>query len=321
MSSLEHREGSPTSASRYFKVEHRNGERDAAQRSLDELFALTRQYRSSKAYWDLLQFIRRFRSYSPFNAMLAHIQMPGATFVAPPHRWLSYYRRRIKAGGRPLVILQPMGPVMFVFDVSDTEPEKDAPPLPPEVERPFEVRRGKVTGEYERTVENARRDGVAVIERDAGSQNAGSIRWANPGKILQILVKLKPGPLYEPVPLHFEVLLNNRHSLAAKYATIVHELGHLYCGHIGTPNEKWWQDRRGYDHAVQEFEAESVCYLVCERLGIDNPSAEYLSNYLDKNKNGDVLPISLERVMASAGLIEQMGRERLKPRKERAPQR
>jgi hypothetical protein len=35
--------------------------------------------------------------------------------------------RRIKVGGRPLVILQPRGPVMFVFDVSDTEPEENAP--------------------------------------------------------------------------------------------------------------------------------------------------------------------------------------------------
>jgi hypothetical protein len=32
---------------------------------------------------------------------------------------------------------------------------------------------------------------------------------------------------------------------------------------------------------------------------------------------GDVPAISFERVMASAGLIEQMGRERLKPRKEK----
>jgi hypothetical protein len=50
-------------------------------------------------------------------------------------------------------------------------------------------------------------------------------------------------------------------------------------------------------------------------LGIENPSAEYLSNYLRKNGDGDVPPISLERVVAAAGLIEQMGRERLKPRK------
>jgi len=63
--------------------------------------------------------------------MLIHIQMPGAKFVAPPHRWLHEYGQRIKPGAHPLVILQPMGPVMFVFDVSDTEPLPNAPPRIP----------------------------------------------------------------------------------------------------------------------------------------------------------------------------------------------
>ena len=114
-------------------------ERDAAKRALDELFSLTFQYKTGKAYQDLLQFVTRFRSYSPFNAMLVHIQMPGAQFVAPPYRWLRDYGRKIKPGARPLIILQPMGPVMFVFDVSETEPTENAPPLPPEVEKPFAV--------------------------------------------------------------------------------------------------------------------------------------------------------------------------------------
>jgi hypothetical protein len=68
---------------------------------------------------------------------------------------------------------------------------------------------------------------------------------------------------------------------------------------------------------IQEFEAESICYLVCKRLGIVNPSATYLANYLKENEEGNVPAISFERVMASAGLIEQIGRERLKPRKEK----
>jgi hypothetical protein len=94
----------------------------------------------------------------------------------------------------------------------------------------------------------------------------------------------------------------------------VHELAHLYCGHLGSPNPKWWPDRRGFHHIVREFEAESVCYMICERLGIGNPSEEYLSSLLGPGTG--VPPISLEAVMTSAGLIERMGRERLKPRKE-----
>ncbi len=64
---------------------------------------------------------------------------------------------------------------MFVFDVSDTEPLPDAPALPKEVTSPFEVRGGTVGSKLERTIENAKRDGVRVSLRSAGSQSAGQI--------------------------------------------------------------------------------------------------------------------------------------------------
>jgi hypothetical protein len=184
------------------------GERDAARQSLDELFSLARQYKSTKAYTDLLNFVAKFRFYAPFNAMLVHIQKPGAGYVAPPHRWLSVYRRRIKTEAKPLVILQPMGPVMFVFDVSDTEPEDDAAPLPAEVERPFDVHQGHVGGEFGMTMENAKRDGVSVTERKDGSQRAGSIELVKTGQHLSFLVKQRPREEYVQVPLRYKLILN-----------------------------------------------------------------------------------------------------------------
>jgi hypothetical protein len=66
-------------------------DRDVARRALDELFSLARQYRSSKGYHELIDFVARFRFHAPFNAMLVYIQMPGARFVAPPHRWRRDY--------------------------------------------------------------------------------------------------------------------------------------------------------------------------------------------------------------------------------------
>jgi hypothetical protein len=130
-----------------------------------------------------------------------------------------------------------------------------------------------------------------------------------------VLTRQNPAPEHISVPHRYELLLSSNLSVEARYATLVHELGHLYCGHIGTPNEKWWPDRRGLPHQIREFEAESICYLVCQRLGIDNPSYEYLSGYIGKNE--ETPAISVECVMKAAGLIEQMGRERLKPRKEK----
>lgn len=282
---------------------------DAGKRALDELFSLTTQYRSGENYHELLKFVSRFHRYSPFNAMLVHIQKPGSRFVAPPLRWMKQYGRTIKPGAQPLVILQPMGPVMFVFDVSDTE----GGALLREVGNPFEVRKGKVGSELKRTIDNACRDGIRITRVHHGSQRAGSIGTSTSPGHVQFLTQLKPEDTYVDVPLRYELLLNANHSNEAQYATLVHELAHLYCGHLGTPNEKWWPDRRGLPLNVREFEAESVSHLVCRRIGIDPKSEEYLSGYLEQKT--EVPPISLECVMKVVGLIESMGHGRLQQRK------
>jgi hypothetical protein len=223
------------------------------------------------------------------------------------------YRREIKIGARPIVILQPKGPVLFVFDVSDTAPLPNSPPLPRQVEDPFQVRNGKIGGQLALTIDNAKRDGVRVSERADGSQRAGSIQWAPAGQHLEFTIAKKPVPKSTQVPLWFELLLNNVLSAEGRYGTLVHELAHLYCGHLGTPNARWWPERQNLSHAVREFEAESVSYLVCTRLGIDTASDEYLAGYV--RRCPATPPISLDRVMKSVWLIEQMGRARLGLRK------
>jgi hypothetical protein len=284
-------------------------DRDSARTALDELFTLARKYNSSDAYLELMRFVGRFRFYSPFYAMLIHTQMPGARFVCTALRWQRDYHREIKIGARPIVILQPMGPILFVFDVSDTAPLPNEGPLPVRVKDPFQVRGRKVGGQLGLTIENAKRDGVRVSERAYGSQRAGSIQRAVAGEHLEITIAKKPMPKSAQIPVWSELLLNSRLSAESRYGTLVHELAHLYCGHLGTPNGRWWPDRQNRLHAVREFEAESVSYLVCARLGIDTASEEYLAVYV---RNCPVTPsISLDRVMKSVWLLEQMGRARL----------
>ena len=282
-------------------------------KALDELFLIAGQFSTRAAYADLLHFIARFRMYSPFNAMLVHTQMPGARFVATPKRWWERYKRTIHPGARPITILQPKGPVLFVFDVSDTDPSPDAPELPESITNPFAIHRGKENGELDKTIENAKRDGVRVHRREFGSQQAGQIQKANTRDVFG----LPEGPLFkgerETVPVHFELLLNSHQSREEQFATLVHELGHLFCGHLGSPNKQYWPDRRGLELQVVECEAESISYLVCTRLGIETPSAEYLAGYL--GEGGKMPPISLETVIKMAGLIQRMGQSRLPLRK------
>jgi hypothetical protein len=288
-------------------------EKREAQKALDQLFTLTTQYKTSTAYKELLAFVGRFRFYSPYNAMLIHVQMPGAQYVASPSRWSTDYGRSIRPGARPIVILQPRGPVMFVFDLSDTEAGEDAPELPRQVTHPFEVRKGSIGQELQSTIENAKRDGIRFSSQNAGAQSAGAIRQTKHSAAQGVITRLLPTKQVAAVKVRYEVLVNTTLSREAQYVTLVHELAHLYCGHLGSPDPTWWPDRRSVPLACREFEAESVAYLVCARFGIDNPSETYLHTYLDTN--GQVPPISLEAVMTASGLIEAMSRKRLPLRK------
>ena len=159
-----------------------------------------------------------------------------------------------------------LGRLLFVFDVSDTTPLPDALPLPPSVTDPFAILCGTENGELDKTIDNAKRDGVRVHQCEFGSQQAGQIETVNTRDVFHV-----PDDPYfkgkrEPVTVRYELLLNSRQPREEQYATLVHELGHLYCGHLGSPNQKHWPDRRKLDRQVEECEAESISYLVCTRF-------------------------------------------------------
>jgi hypothetical protein len=287
---------------------------DDATRVLDELVHDARMYRSGRAFRDLLEFAGRFRFYSPFNAMLVRLQMQGATFVAPARRWREKYGRAVGPEARPIVILRPRGPVMIVFDVSDTVAiDGEALPLPPEVVRPFEVSRlPDVEAIMTRTERNALRDGVRVARADTGSQQAGRIEPAD-GPPLQLMFRRGHAMQAVLISQRYVACLNADHDVSTQYATLVHELAHLYCGHLGTPDERWWPHRTRLGRATEEFEAEAVAFIVCRRIDEHVRFPPYLAHVLGK----DELPaFSLDRVVKAAGDIEAMGRRNLPPRKD-----
>lgn len=106
------------------------GPNAAHQSSLDDLFARSRRYRRSHKFAEAVDFISKFRDYSPFNNMLVYLQNPLATYFATASHWHKAFRRSIKDEARGLVILAPRTPVLMVYDIADT----DGPPLPDKME-------------------------------------------------------------------------------------------------------------------------------------------------------------------------------------------
>lgn len=276
---------------------------------LDKLFLEIGTYRKSTEFKELFEFMKKFPYIAPYNAMLIHVQKPGSEFVASAAEWNRRFNRKIKAGARPLVILRPFGPVAFVFELGDTY---GTGPFPEYLLNPFKAIGQVAERNYKQLVDNLRSDGILCSEVEHGTASAGFVS-INKSKQEERILR---GRKEIWVKILYNMVVNKTHPLETKFATILHELGHIYCGHLGTPDPKWkgWEDRRHLELNQIEFEAESVCWLICERQGIENPSAAYLSGYLDNNEK--IPDISIDTVLKVTGIIESMIDGVREPRKE-----
>lgn len=97
--------------------------------------------------------------------------------------------------------------------------------------------------------------------------------------------------------------------------TLVHELAHLFLGHLGADPKRNISDRGHRSLAHREVEAEMTAWLVAKRNGVTPRSESYLSSF--KGAIGDV---DLYAVMRAANAVEKaMGltTSRLRPKRRR----
>lgn len=260
-------------------------------KALDELFASSASYRFGKNFYDLLKFINKFPTLSPFNAFLIHTQNSGVNIVMSALKW-EKRNRKVKFAARPMVILVPFGPVEFVYDIADTDGED----IPNAVKNPFAT-----TGLFKeevlaKTIHNCyKSDQIIYKEELMQKASAGFATYKEKS---------------------YKVTVNNTYDIRAKYSTLVHELGHIYAGHLGRLENSWWKASNTSSHEVCEIEAESISYLVCKRMGLETTSESYLSSYIDNNK--EMPPISLDVILTVSGYIEQLGQPNFRPKKRKS---
>ncbi len=258
------------------------------QRAIDGLFQHALAAGKNRAFLDFLDFAKRFSNLSVYNAMLVRVQHPGATAVATARRWAGIDRYP-KPGARPLMILQPFGPVTFVYAMEDTEgceiSGADASSL---------FAAGTIKpATYERFVAAAADHGVRVTEQAMGQNLAG---FAQQGHAIWAARVIQPKQAHR-----WEVVINSNLDGPSRMTTLAHELGHVYCGHLGEHPGGRWRARCDLPDEVRELEAEAAAWLVATRNNVSPRSAEYLGSFV---KKANLERVSMFAIYDAANRIE-----------------
>ena len=273
-------------------------DQDLTWNAVDELCRASKRYRHSQAYMELLQFISRFPNYSPLNCFLLHSQNPSLSYVATAKTWVRKFKRQPMFDARPLIILAPMGPIRFVFDINETE----GYPVPAALLQPARPKSAQLNKIFENMIFNCTVQGIRVAETQldhAGQDTATRITPA---------IRKKYKGLDLEKDAHYLIFLDALRSREDKYASLVYELGHILCGHLGIDSNAWWSERRGLNVSGEGLEAESVAFLSCQRMGLERNAKNYLVEYTAKAQQ---LPaFSLNAVLQSVSYIEDMGKSR-----------
>lgn len=265
---------------------------------VDEMFAASTRFRNNRCLIELLRFIARFPGYSAFNGLLLYTQNSSATCVATARSWKQKFGRRPKSEARPIIILAPMAPIRFVFDIQDTE----GPPVPSTLLRPRETQPQLLNKIYTNTRHNCAVHGIAVHETTMDPGTTGTASRITPALRKQ----------YQDLDLQndtsYLILIDGTQPTEDRYSSLAHELGHIFCSHLGIDRHAWWPEREDLNINGEEIESDAAAYLVCERLGLKARSAKHLSNYIEVNHE---LPVfSLNAVLQSVGYLEDMGKSR-----------
>jgi len=265
-------------------IQGKRKRRGPEENTLDELFASVADFRKSDKFIEAVNFVSKLKEYAPYNNMMVFLQRPTAKYWASAKNWLDRFGRRIKEGAIPLIILRPMGPIMFVFEVDDTI----GPDLPEHLIEPFSVEGDFEPEILDKLIYECGKDGIKVVGASLRGLLAGRVYklWEDKDKEIKLYVEL-----------------NKSHNPKEQFVTLCHEFAHVYLGHLGGDPDGKWPSRMGLSRNQRELEAETVTYVLCRRLDLITMSAEYLSGYLSKPV--DRKKVSVDMIMKVAGRLEQ----------------
>ena len=282
---------------------------------LRELMGIALTTPTPEAILEFSAFASRLHRLGPYNIYMVFAQRPGARAIASRADWKKA-GQTVRPDALPILILRPKGPIMQVFELEDTLPQRDKDPRQDAFAAVGEFQAKTLAATIKSLASSPKRNlKVEIALEDLGSNRAGQIS-KQPSLPLSPKEELQGEPDLQALtrgvsPGHWRVKLNRRLTDAEKFATLLHELGHLFCGHVGAfdprnqkGDEYGWPDRSRLPYCAKEVEAELVSWHICERWGLTTGSALYLRPHMERAE-ADMRQVDLDRVIRAIAKIEQ----------------
>lgn len=280
-------------------------------KSLQERVAeLTRQLEdgvkavfSSGRYAEYLEAMSKFHRYSYGNIMLILAQCPHASQVAGYRTWRDEFGRQVKRGEKGIAILAPS---TYHRDrlVDQKDPDTGAALEGPDGQPIQELQRVKLTRFLiVHVFDVSQTEGKEVPSLGADELTGGVEGFST---LYDRLAALSPLPIVqEDFPGEAKgmccyddqrIVIRPGMSQVQTIKTLIHEIAHAK---LHDPANVPKEERKG--RPTKEVEAESVAYVVCQRLGID--TSDYSFGYVagwSRDKKLDELKAALGTIQTTA---------------------
>jgi hypothetical protein len=302
-------------------------DRAPAENQIRQLFYAALEAKTPESLIEFVEFCNRFRRHSVFNARLIQTQRRGARACATEAEWRRT-GRYILPDAQPIIILWPFGPTAYVYDVEDTGPVLDRANIGDPFAATSIIPPEKVATAIDRVVGGCaagKQFHIEIVGDRLGFNLAGSAAVQgvqlvtlpdNAAATAHCKVKAEPVAAHHVKPEgvkkersipSWRVKINDRMTPAEQLVTIAHELGHIFCGHLGgcdgLRDQSGWPDRRGLGYHEREMEAEAVAWLIAQRAGVMSASAAYLRRHVER---GQTAVVDTALVAKAAGRIETL---------------
>jgi hypothetical protein len=273
---------------------------------IDALYRSVESFRNVGRFKKMLRYCACHPNFVPFNAFLLYLQKSTAGYMLPAEDWENNFGRRPKVNARPLFIFVPFKPIQFVYEVKDTEPASainfSNKNFSKELSRFNKDKIKTPETLYRLLLSNLSKYGIALRDlTQFQSEDSDSV------EIEAITVQLNKRKRCDYVSraiIHVELPAEEQDDV--NFFSLCRELAHFFCRHSNIPLLEDLGDRSALDEDIKSFEADTVTWLVCERLGLmSDKKIIYLDKYID-NKLCEIPACSVEEILRAVNEIERM---------------